>query len=152
SAVERHGIVDGGDAVERLDQLIKTTWERRGRYPGLGSVVNQLAHLADAAPGHEELGGAELVASIRASVGTGDLLDETFQLLRGTGKSASVAGHEKVLSRARRGLADRAHLEPLLRKLSLFSLTTRQVGRIACPDPEDDAFEGSAPSPAEIAA
>jgi exodeoxyribonuclease V alpha subunit len=153
-AVERHGIVNPGNAVARIEAHIERLWDRRGLYPGLGVVVGQLARLADGDTDFESEDSEELVAAIRAThPKKEDLLDTVFALLNNRATPASLADHKKVLRRARRGLSDYGHLEPLLRKLSLFSLTGRQVGRIIAPEGDGlHAFQSRKISPEAITA
>lgn len=136
--VKEHGIVACGNAIEKIDAYIAGVWAARGLYPGLGSVVSVLAALADGEPDKESVRGSGLVADIRAGLDAGeDLLDKAFELL---GSKAAPAGfskeHASVLRDARAGLRDNTSLVPLLKKLSLFSLTTGQVARILFPHGE----------------
>ena len=65
-----------------------------------------------------------------------------------------MAKHRATLRDARGGLRDHRDLLPVLKKLSLFSLTPRQVARILFPDSGDGphALAGRSCSPADLAA
>ena len=59
--------------------------------------------------------------------------------------------HSSVIREARAGIQDYGHLTSLLKKLSLFSLTPRQVARILFPDRDGPhAFDGRNIASAEI--
>lgn len=152
-AVERHGIVDPGEALKRVDRFIAALWKRRGLYPGLGPVVSQLARLSQGDTGFDTKGGDDLIAAIREHTPESvDLLDATFDLLASKSTPDHLTDHQKTLRQARRALRDYEHLVPVLRKLSLFSLTGRQVGRII--DPSADklhAFGMKPVTPEQIA-
>ena len=134
AAVDEHGIADVGDAPEILDQYIEDAWTLRGLYPGLGAVVSLLADLAEGEPQKENSAGQRLVESLRLSNPSADLLDLTFELLTGTATpSQDVVDHKRTIRDARAGLRDNKNLVPILRKLSLFSFTSRQLARIIYP-------------------
>ncbi|WP_371763805.1 ATP-dependent RecD-like DNA helicase [Massilia sp.] len=134
--VKEHGIVDCGNALEKIDSYIESVWAARGLYPGLGSVVSVLAALADGEPDKESVRGSVLVAAIRASLDADeDLLEKTFELLGSKTTPASFTKAQvSTLRGARAGLQDNKSLVPLMKKLSLFSLTTNQVARILFPN------------------
>jgi hypothetical protein len=134
--VKEHGIVACGNALEKIDSYIEGVWAARGLYPGLGSVVSVLAALVDGEPDKESVRGSDLVAAIRAGLDADeDLLEKMFELL---GSKTTLASSTKALVStlrdARAGLQDNKSLVPLMKKLSLFSLTTGQVARILFPD------------------
>lgn len=152
---QAHGIVDVDAMVDRIEEYIADAWLDRGLYPGLGSVFNVLADLAEGEYQLEGSRGAALVATLRASLGDGeDLLDTAFSLLESRDPvPPALAAHKATVRDARAGYRDNKSLKPLLRKLTLFTLTPRQVGRILFP--EDDgphAFAGLTLSPGDIAA
>lgn len=153
AAVEEHAIVDGGDAPDIIERYIKDAWEARGLNPGLGSVVSVLADLAEGEPQKENEKGQKLVDELRARQPDADLLEETFALL--LGKEAipeELARHKRTIRDARAGLRDNKALLPVLRKLSLFALTPRQVARIVYPDSDGiHAFGGQPIKAADIA-
>jgi exodeoxyribonuclease V alpha subunit len=132
--VEEQGIADPGDSFTNLDKYIEEVWRHRGLYPGLAPVLSVLANLADGVPQKEGDPQKEsdsawaLVDALRGQISeSDDLLEAAFTLLGG--KSAAVGEmqkHTKVLRDARAGLRDQRELVPLLRKLSLFSLTPRR--------------------------
>lgn len=152
---QEHGIADVDAMLDRIEDYIAEAWADRGLYPGLGSVLNVLADLAEGEYQIEGSRGAELAGTLRSSLGDGeDLLDRAIALLES--KDAvplALAAHKGTVRDARAGYRDNKSLKPLLRKLALFTLTPRQVGRILFP--EDDgpnAFAGLALSPGDIAA
>lgn len=154
--VEEQGIIDSGDALLRLDEFIEDIWRHRGLYPGLGSVVSVLADLAEGEPQKESERGHTFVDALREHVDKDeDLLAATFTLLAAkTPAAAGMRNHANTLRDARAGLRDHRALVPLLKKLSLFSLTPRQVARILFPDTNDGphALDGQEVTPTELAA
>ncbi len=152
---QEHGIADVDVMLLRIEDYIADAWADRGLYPGLGSVLNVLADLAEGEYQIEGSRGAALAAALRASLGEGeDLLDAAVALLETKDPvPPALVAHKGTLRDARAGYRDNTSLKPLLRKLTLFTLTPRQVGRILFP--EDDgphAFAGLALSAGDIAA
>ncbi|RYD67564.1 MAG: hypothetical protein EOP58_02865, partial [Sphingomonadales bacterium] len=152
---QEHGIADVDGMVDRVEDYIAEAWEDRGLYPGLGSVLNVLADLSEGEYEVEGSRGAALADALRTSLPAGaDLLDTAFDLIAAKGAVPdALAGHKATIRDARAGFRDNRHLSGLLRKLTLFTLTPRQVGRILFP--EDDgphAFGGLAVSPGDIVA
>jgi len=91
-AVERHGVVKTGNELHRLDAMIEATWRRRGLYPGLAAVVDQLIHLSDGDAGIELSGGTTLVESVRSKLKPKeDLLTRMLTLLNGTSVPKGIA-------------------------------------------------------------
>ena len=153
SAVEEHGIVDPGNAQDVLEQYIEEVWAMRGLYPGLGSVVSVLADLAEGEPQIENFDGQRLVEAIRLKNPDNDLLDLTFTLLEGSGElPKALVNHKRTIRDAQSGIRDNKMLIPVLRKLSLFALTSRQIARILFPDNDGlHAFSGRKISGAHVA-
>jgi hypothetical protein len=154
AAVQRHGVVDADKEMEILDQYIEERWAARGLYPGLGSVVSVLADLEEGEPQKESLHGQQLVEAIREHLPKGkDLLDETIALLQATeAPPKKFADHKATIRAARAGLRDNKKLIGILRKLSLFALTSRQVARILFPaNDEPHAFGGRTITPPDVA-
>lgn len=152
---QEHGIANVDAMLDRIEDYIADTWTDRGLYPGLGSVLNVLADLAEGEFQIEGNRGEALAAALRVSLGEGeDLLDTAISLLESKDPvPPALAAHKATLRDARAGYRDNKSLKPLLRKLTLFTLTPRQVGRILFP--EDDgphAFAGLTLSPGDIAA
>ena len=146
SVVQEHGIVDAEDELEILDQYIEQTWGTRGLYPGLGSVVSVLADLAEGEPRKESPEGQRLIDAICENIPADDLLGQTFSLLQeASAPPTGLAAHRTVVRDARAGLRDNRSLLPLLRKLSLFALTPRQVARILFPDRDGRPALGTRP-------
>ena len=153
AVVQKHGIADADQEVETLDRYIEEAWAARGLYPGLGSVVSLLADLAEGDPQKENVAGQQLVDAINDSLSeNGDLLDATFALLQDTSAPPSaLVRHKRTIGEARAGLRDNKKLIPVLRKLSLLALTSRQVARVVYPERDGGhAFGGRAIRPAEI--
>ena len=143
AAVRDHGIVEAENELDLLDQYIEETWEARGLYPGLPSVISVLADLAEGEPRKENQQGQRLVDAIRESTAGDELLDCTFELLQGVSAlPKELRGHRRVVRDARAGLRDNMGLLPVLRKLSLFALTPRQVARILFPESDGPAAFG----------
>ena len=153
AAVEEHAIADAGEAPDIIERYIEDAWEARGLYPGLGAVVSVLADLAEGEPQKESERGQKLVDALRANQSDTDLLDETFALLQGKEPIPEpLAVHKRTIRDARAGLRDNKPLLPVLRKLSLFALTSRQVARIVYPDSDGvHAFGGRPLKAADIA-
>ena len=151
---QAHGIADVDRSLDVLDEIVAERWEDRGLYPGLGSVVSVLADLSEGDVRREGDGGDTLVSALSASLDPGtDLSDAMFALLRGKDTPKALSEHKRVLRNARTGFRDHRSLEPLLRKLSLFTLTPRQVGRILFPKSDGvPAFGSLALSPGDIVA
>ena len=85
SCVQEHGIVDAEQELEILEGYIQQTWDSRGLYPGLGSVVSVLVDLAEGEPKKENQSGQTLVDAILQSTASGEnILDRTLSLLNGT--------------------------------------------------------------------
>ena len=153
-AVDKHGIGDAGDQLQLLDEYIEEAWDARGNYPGLGSVVSVLADLSEGEPQKENDVGQSLVDAIRKHQAEGDdLLDAVFTLLQSKGAPPKeLAKHKNTIRDARAGLKDNKSLLPALRKLGLFALTPRQVGRIVFPESDGHhAFGGRKITSAEVA-
>ena len=153
--VEEQGIVDPSGALAILDEYIEEIWSHRGLYPGLGAVISVLADLADGEPQKESERGQRLVDFLcEQRKDDEDLLEAAFALL--ISKSAvpgEFQNHTKTVRDARAGLRDHQTLVPTLKKLSLFSLTPRQMARILFPDTDGPhAMGGHDVTPAELAA
>lgn len=151
---QEHGIADVDAMLDRIEDYIADAWADRGLYPGLGSVLNVLADLAEGEYQIEGNRGAALAAALRGSLGDDeDLLDAAISLLESKDPvPPALVAYKATVRDARAGYRDNKSLKPLLRKLTLFTLTPRQVGRILFP--EDDgphAFAGLALSPGDIA-
>ena len=133
------------------------TLKRPGSYAAsilaLVAVVSVLADLAEGEPKKENLAGQQFVEALCQASPDDDLLEQTFSLLEGSGSPPDpLVKHRSVLRDARAGLKDNKHLIPVLRKLSLFALTSRQIVRIIYPDTDGPhAFGGRTISAADVA-
>lgn len=153
--VEKHGIVDPGPAIDRINKHLQRIWDRRGLYPGLGTIVGQLARLSegDTDSDSDSDEGHGLVGSIRENLtNDDDLLDATFRLITSKTTPSYLSTVDRgILRRARKGFKDYSHLETLFRKLTLFSLTGRQVARVIAPGSDGPhTFGGRTISPDQI--
>lgn len=152
---QAHGIVDVDAMIDRVEDYIADAWQDRGLYPGLGSVITVLADLAEGEVQIEGQRGEAFVSAMRATLGADeDLLDRVVGILETKEPLPdALAFHKATLRDARAGFRDNRTLKPLLRKLSLFTLTPRQVGRILFPDEDGvHAFGGRSLSAGDVAA
>lgn len=156
--VQQHGIAAPGEALTRLGTFIKDTWHQRGLYPGLPAVVGLLVTLQKGDPNWKAADDAGIVAAVRDHLNNEEqVLTEVFNLLASQdGRNYLTGDQHKALRRARGGYQQYRHLESALRRLSLFSLTPRQLSRILFPDlaaaaGEPHPFSGRAISHADIA-
>ncbi|HXR75393.1 MAG TPA: ATP-dependent RecD-like DNA helicase [Bryobacteraceae bacterium] len=155
SVVEEQGIADPGNALAKLDEYIEEVWRHRGLYPGLGSVISVLADLAEGEPQKESDRGERLVEALRQQTDENeDLLAAALALLESkAAASGEMQTHKNTLRDARAGLRDHRSLIPILKKLSLFSLTPRQIARILFPDTDGlHALGGKTFTAAELSA
>lgn len=157
-ALERaqaHGIAELDAELDRIEGFIAECWVERGLYPGLGAVVTALADLAEGEVQSEGGNGHALVDDLRSTLKSGDdLLEAMFELLKSKSAPAEpLAAHKKTLRNARLGFRDHEAREALLRKLALFTLTSRQIGRILFPDSDGvSAFGAFAVNDGDIVA
>ena len=122
---------------EKIDEFLKKAWALRGLYPSLGRVFDVVAEFEGKSLGK----GCEIVEAISRNLENGeDLLEHTFDILKPT---CTLPDYLRPLSRwvaeIRNRLKDRADEIELFKKLSLFSLTHRQIGRIL--NQREDAFK-----------
>ena len=153
AAAREHGIVDIGDAEDVVDQHIRNLWALRGLYPGLGAVVSVLQDLAEGELRKENPSGQQFVDCLHRKIQSEDLLNTVFELLGSTDPlPPELSEHRSTVRDARAGFEDHSHLTAVLRKLSLFALTSRQVGRIIYPEHDGPhAFGGRSITETEIA-
>lgn len=143
--IQEHGIVDVDRELGLVDRLLEDCWSARGLYPGLGAVVKVLADLSEGEIQPQGEGESALIEVLRATLGPSeDLADALFSLLESRqALPTALAAHKRVLTQARLGYRDQSALISLLRKLSLFALTPRQIGRILFPDSDGGPAFGS---------
>ncbi|OWQ92519.1 hypothetical protein CDQ92_19830 [Sphingopyxis bauzanensis] len=151
---EAHGIADVGGAIDRLEDIIADCWADRSLYPGLGSIVTALADLSEGEVQPQGEAGQAVVAALRASLPADvDLAETLFAHLSEKGTPDVLAPLKPTWQRARAGFRDNASRLPLLRKLALFTLTPRQIGRILFTDSDGGStFGGLAIGDDDIAA
>jgi hypothetical protein len=156
SRVQQHGIVDVDHQLDLVEEFIADCWADRGLYPGLGAVVSALADLSEGEILSDSESSHELVETLRASLAPEeDLADTLFSLLDSKAQAPTVlSAHKSVVRMAQKGCRDHRELLPLLRKLSLFTLTPRQLGRIIFPglDKGPPSFRGLQLAHADIEA
>jgi hypothetical protein len=152
---QTHGIADVDGQLDRIEGFIADCWADRGLYPGLGAIITALADLAEGEVQPDGGDGHALVSALKPTLGPGaDLADAVFELLGGKGPPAApLVAHKRTLRNARLGFRDHEAREALLRKLALFTLTSRQIGRILFPSADGiPAFGALALSDGDIAA
>jgi len=130
SIMQDQGIIDTD--LERegkvIEELLKKAWSKRSLYPGLGNIVELLAD-----PEAEPTGdGDRLVARLKSSGSSNkNILSAVFQLLeKDEPISPELEDFSSLIAEASAGLRSHVTLVPLLRKLSLFSLSKTQLRRI----------------------
>ena len=155
SIMEEHGVP--GVSVERekevVEDLLKKAWTKRSPHPGLGMIVELLAD-AEADPTGE---GDKLIAALKSTGGSNvNILNEVVGLLQENKPPKSeLKAFIGLISEARANLKSHMTLLPLLRKLSLFSLTKTQLHRIVFPgdtDEDDHPFGNKEITPEQIVA
>ena len=136
-----------------IEELLKKSWAKRSLHPGLGLMVELLADAEADVTGE----GDRLVSRLKTLSGTeAGLLTEAMNLLQNNKRPpAELKEFEGLISEARAGLKSHSTLIPLLKKLSLFSLTKTQLQRIVFPgdsDEEDHPFGNREITPQQIVA
>ncbi|WP_165440778.1 ATP-dependent DNA helicase [Rubripirellula amarantea] len=134
-AISDHGIVEVTNEIERIDGFIEQCWKHRGLYPGLPSIAGLLAELRDGDPNWEEANDHGLIEAIRENIDEDEETLETFfELLASTYIPTYLSRRQtKVLRRGRKAFGQYGNLEKVLKRLSLFDLTPRQLSRILFP-------------------
>lgn len=123
-----HGIVNMDEQTERIGELLETAWSNRGLYPSLGRIV---AFLLDEVL-HD---GEELASAIIDAFPEKTPLDAVFDLFESVESiPESIAEWTDEIEIVRNSLRDRKGMSDILKKLSLFSLTFKQIKRILTPD------------------
>lgn len=128
--IKKHGIVDLDNVSQQLktiDSLLKRTWQTRGLYPSLGSILDIIADAED-----ENCKGNKVIALIRANLSPGkDLLEATFKLIEKDEQiPAYLDDYESFVEEARSNFAQYCKNLPYLKKMALFGLTPTQIKRI----------------------
>lgn len=153
--VEEHGIVDPGDALDRIEALIQRTWQHRGLYPGLDAVAAFLENIAKGKPGTPTDTSNVLVTALKEECADPQLLWESFVGLINTKPiSDTYKVHAKTIRYLRSALQDHGDLLESLKLLARFAITPRQIARILTPEqePKHPSFSSTAPSPDQLAA
>lgn len=138
SIIQGHGLVDLDREEAVIEELLKMAWKKRALHPSLGVIVELLADAEADLTGQ----GDKLVDRLR-SLGepSRDMLLEIVNLLQDKKPARSeLSEFNGLVSEARAGLKSHATLLPLLKKLSLFSLTKTQMKRIVFPGDLDEDY------------
>ena len=139
--IEEHGIVEMEDQSERIIQLLETAWSNRGLYPSLSKIVSFLLD--------EELKkGEELTSAIIEKFPEKTPLAAVFELLESSDSIPdALSDWIDEIEFVRNSLKDRNVMKGILKKLSLFSLSYKQIRRILTPDDfNEHPFGGKTPS------
>lgn len=125
--IKEHEILDTAkvDAQqERVERLLQGAWQKRGIYPGLGSVLDVVGEVEN-----EDYGiGDEIVGLIRSNSSSEDVLDAVFSILSDVSDVPDYLEKYFILKDMKYNVAD--YNLDLLKKLSLFSLTQTQISNI----------------------
>ena len=135
--IQEDHVVDFTEEEKRIDQFLIKAWASRGLYPSLGRVLDVVAEFEDDSLGK----GTEIVNIIKQNLkDDDDLLESTFSILKQTN---TIPDYLRSLSRwvsvIRKNIQDHDNDIELLKKLSLFSLTHKQITRII--NEGQDAFK-----------
>lgn len=126
--VQEDDLVDFSRKEKLIEKFLKKAWANRGLYPSLGRVLDIIGGFEG-----ETLGkGTEIVEAIKRNLKNGeDLLDVTFKILKSSKIPVYLNSLSGWVNEIRKNLKDhqKDNLE-LLKKLSLFTLTHRQIKRI----------------------
>ena len=111
---------------ERVERLLRKAWEKRGLYPGLGSVLDVLGDM-----NREDYGkGNEIVSVIKNNSDPEDGVDIAFSIITGeTDIPKYLKSYDNILNEIRVNVSEDYDIN-LLKKLSLFSLTPTQIRNI----------------------
>jgi len=126
---EEHGFVNVDREKAIIEKLIQKSWERRGLYPSLARILDIIAEVKD---GDESIGEA-ITSKLKDEFGADPKqLDLLFNLI--TNKDLETPDFlDDVLSEIetlQNNITDHLDEIDLLKKLSLFELTTYQLKRI----------------------
>ena len=124
--VKEHGILPDTYKIdaqsEQVDNLLRKAWQKRGIYPGLGNVLDVIGDV-------DENGvGDEIVSLIKSNSGSKDVLGIVFSILSG---KSDIPDYLKKYSDLKEMIYNPNDYDfELLKKLSLFSLTSTQISSI----------------------
>lgn len=125
SKIKEHGIVSDASKIDmqqqRVEHLLQMAWEKRGVYPGLGNVIDVVSEVKE-----EDYVGHEIVRLVKTKSGSDDILDKIFSILLGTTDIPDYLKEYRILGDIKINIAEDYNID-LLKKLSLFSLTTTQI-------------------------
>jgi exodeoxyribonuclease V alpha subunit len=152
SIIKEHGIVNVNREEKLIENYLRKAWRRRGLYPALGKVLDLVANPESDYEGE----GDKLVSFLRRQLPPGnDLMEEVFKIVKEPKPiPPRLRKFSKTINAARVYLRDHPHIEDVLKKLSLFSLTKFQLRRIVFPDMAEDEphpFGGKVIAPQQIA-
>lgn len=126
--VQEDGFVDFSKEEKLIENFLKKAWANRGLYPSLGIVLDVIGGFEG-----ESLGkGAEIVETIKRNLKKGeDLLDVTFKMLESSKFPVYLRSLSRWVNEIRKNLKEyQGGDRELLKKISLFTLTHRQIERI----------------------
>ena len=111
---------------ERVERLLQKAWEKRGLYPGLGSVLDVLREVEE-----DDYGvGNEIVRTIKDNSDSENAVDVVFSILTGEIDIPKyLKDYDNDLNEIIVNASDDYDID-LLKKLSLFSLTPTQICNI----------------------
>ncbi|MEM3658386.1 MAG: hypothetical protein QXQ66_08250, partial [Candidatus Hadarchaeum sp.] len=132
--VQDHGF-DFSRESKLIEKFLAHVWNKRGLYPSLGNILDVVGEFDPELKVRRQLEdkkiGSQIVNKISEKIGNQDLLEVTFKLLTSNSPIpdylAELSSYIKAL---RANIRDYEGQIELLKKLSLFSLTTFQIKRI----------------------
>jgi len=127
--IEEHGQFNVSKEQKKIDKLIEMTWNKRGIYPSLGSIIDIMA---DNPPEDESIG-KKILDKIEEKKGyVAENIDFIFDLI--TGKKKTVPSYLKEftseISDIRQNIGNLKNKLEVMEKLTLFNLTRHQLERI----------------------
>jgi len=127
--IGEHGLVDVEREQKIIEKLIKMSWERRGIYPSLGTVLDIIV---DNSPEDESIGRKIVEKVVEENGNDPSNIDSVFHLLEDS--TTKIPGYLKEFSSEikdmQQNLKRYVTKIDLLKKLSLFTLTRHQLERI----------------------
>jgi len=126
--VREHGFVNVSKELKLVDEFLKNVWCRRGLYPSLSTILDLIGGFEA-----QEHIGSQIVAAVQQNIQPNqDLLNTTLQILTSDSAVPSYLEHlTAYLDELRSNIGDWNVRLEILRKLSLFTLTSTQIKRIS---------------------
>lgn len=127
--IDDHGFVDVDREKRIIEELIRESWERRGLYPSLGNILDLIA---DIGPDDEPIGDRIVSRVLEQSDSDLSLIDFIFDLMLNDKEDVPdfLDDLSSDFEELRSNIAFHKGRIDLLKKLSLFILTTHQLKRI----------------------